>query len=126
MLDRTACNAFGSRPSSCRIVGAIWVVSTGVAETWLPVTGPAPPALAADDERHVAVLRVVAAVLGDLPLLARVDGAVLRDADHVGHARVAERDADERGCVGSGVDLAASPELVNGFGFPLMSLPVPE
>ena len=38
----------------------------------------------ADEDGNVAVLRVVAAVLGDLPLLAGVDGAVLSDAQTSG------------------------------------------
>src|SRR5262249_43824716 len=59
---------------------------------------------AADDEWYRAVLGVVASVLGDLALLAGVDDAVLGDADHVGDAGVAARNADEAGGVGACVD----------------------
>src|SRR6516225_8273548 len=46
-----------------------------------------------DDERNVAVARVGAAVLGDLRAT-RVDGADLRDPEHVGVVRVGVRDAE--------------------------------
>jgi hypothetical protein len=54
---------------------------------------------------HVAVLPVVAAVLGDLGRAAGVDNAVLGDADDVGNPRVADRDPDEGRRAGAGVDL---------------------
>src|SRR5690242_13613455 len=48
---------------------------------------------AGDDQRHLAVLRVGAAVLGDLALLAGVDDPVLADPEEIGDARVADRGA---------------------------------
>ena len=48
-----------------------------------------------DEDRHVAILRVVAAVLGDLGLAAGVDDAVLDDAGDVGVPGIADRDAVE-------------------------------
>jgi hypothetical protein len=58
-------------------------------------------------------LRAVAALLGDLLRLAGVDGAVRGDFD-----RASEK--------GTPMNAAASaPELVNGFGCLLMSLPTP-
>ena len=61
---------------------------------------------AGDDQGDVAVVRVGAAVLGDLRLLAGVDDAVLGDAEDVRHARVGERGAEEFGGFFTGVDLA--------------------
>ena len=52
---------------------------------------------AVHDQRDVAILRVVASVLGDLARPARVDDAVLDDAHQVGRARITLRDAEEAG-----------------------------
>jgi hypothetical protein len=88
---------FGSRPSSLRIVGAICcfdgrVVAAGIGNRD-----------AADDERHVAIGGIVAAVLGDLRLLAGVDRTDLRDAEQVGCAGVPGRDPEVRGGRGTGI-----------------------
>jgi len=51
----TAFRAFGSSPRSWRIVGAIWVVSTGC-----PASTPASGIRGAgDDKGYVAILRIV-------------------------------------------------------------------
>jgi hypothetical protein len=50
---------------------------------------------AGDEERHVAVLGAVAAVLGDVAGLAGVDDPVLDEADQVRYARVVDGGADE-------------------------------
>jgi hypothetical protein len=62
------------------MVGAIWVVSTPLVADGVFDAG------ACDHERDVPVLRVGAAVLGDFPLAAGVDGAVLADAEDVRYA----------------------------------------
>ena len=72
-----------------RMVGAICVVSTAWVSTACRAT-----AAAGDDQRHVAVLRVGPAVLGDLRLLAGVDDAGLGDAEQVRHPRVTGRGAE--------------------------------
>jgi hypothetical protein len=68
----TASRAFGFKPRSLRMVGAIELVST-VELLTSPVADPG----AGDDQRDIAVLRVGAAVLGDLGLLAGVHDAAL-------------------------------------------------
>ena len=74
------------------MVGAIWKVVS----TRSPLRRRS--ALARDDQdRHVAVLQVIAAVLGDLRLAAGVDDAVLGYADDVRMAGVADRDTERQG-----------------------------
>src|ERR1700752_3241995 len=58
---------------------------------------------ATHQDRHVAVVRIVAAVLRNLRS-AGVDGSDLGDADHVRHAAVTEWDADEIGGILSRID----------------------
>ncbi|WP_207634471.1 hypothetical protein, partial [Candidatus Frankia alpina] len=113
---RTALSSFGLSPSSARMVGAIEVVSTGAGST-RPEWAAAPD----DDERDVAVLRVGAAVLGNLALAASVDHAVRDDADDVGMADVTRRDAEvaggasvRRGEPGGGQRAAGAADRVAG------------
>ena len=82
------------------MVGAIWVVSTGA-----PMVRPFCRPGSHDEDGHVAVLRVVPAVLGDLGLAAGVDDAVLGDAGDVGVPGIADRDAEEGRGGSAGVDL---------------------
>ena len=56
------------------------------------------------EDRHVAVVRVVAAVLGNLAA-AGVDDADLDAAEHVWVARIGVRDADEIGGLVTSIDL---------------------
>jgi hypothetical protein len=61
-----------------------------------------------DQDRHVAVLDVIAAVLGDLALAAGIDDAVLRDADDVRNPRVQVRDPGELRCLAVNADFGLS------------------
>ena len=54
---------------------------------------------------NVAVLLMVAAVLGDLGLFAGVNHSVLRDANYVGHPRIALVDTDKLCCRRPRIDL---------------------
>src|SRR6266446_10405931 len=57
-----------------------------------------------DENRHVAVLPVVVAVLGDLALAAGVDDAVLGDAEDVGVPGIARWDIKEASRLAVGED----------------------
>lgn len=59
------------------------------------IDGAVPQAREYDEDRHVAVLLVAAAMLGDLTLAAGIDDAMLCDADDVGVPRIARRNVEQ-------------------------------
>ena len=66
--------------------------------------------LAADHERDVAILRICPAVLGDLALLARVDDAVLNEAEDV-RTRGSFTGTPKYAAASAPANAFASPEL---------------